>query len=664
MKIGIGIDTGGTYTDAVLYDFDSEKILAAAKSLTTKDNLEIGILNTIDQLPQELINEAKIISLSTTLATNVCVEDRVSKAKLIYFGNNRIPFEKYGAKYGLPPTDEILFQECTITLDGEGSEEPDWQAYSKAIEKGFEGCSGVGIVEFNASVDSASIEKKAKKILKEKLSIPVVCGHELFSELNSLQRSSSTLLNAGLFPVIDDFLIAIKSALKKRGINASIVIVRSNGSLMTEEFASEHPVETLLCGPAASVLGSAALCDSKNSVIVDMGGTTTDIALITDETPVTALGGVQIGKWKTFVDGLYIKTIGLGGDSAIHYEEAELKLEPYRVIPLCIASEKYPVIRENLKKLLSTYSKHTRFLHEHYILIKDIDKDSHYTKEEQALCRVLKNGPLSIAEAAKAVGRDVYTHDVKRLIYDGVIQYCGLTPTDIMHICGDFCKFDREASLLAARFVANNLDMTVEELCNKVYREIEFKVYLNVVEALLENEYPRLYLDGIGEQMRKFIHASYFSEDKELISTLFKTNYKLIGIGAPTHIFLKNVAEKLNTEALIPQYSHVANALGAIVGRVEASSRLNIRQINNEEVGGFMVYGVNVKESFDTIEQAQEYAKKQALQEAEEKIRKQGSVGEIKTSYTIEHNNAPSGAGSIYLGTIVTAKATGHLAQI
>ena len=122
--------------------------------------------------------------------------------------------------------------------------------------------------------------KNARELFEERSDLPVVCGHELFQELNSLQRAASTLLNARLVPVIREFLAAIRTALAARGIAAAVVIVRSDGGLMSEEFAHIRPVETLLSGPAASVLGSAQLPRQPNCVVVDMGGTTTDIALV------------------------------------------------------------------------------------------------------------------------------------------------------------------------------------------------------------------------------------------------------------------------------------------------------------------------------------------------------------------------------------------------
>ena len=100
MKIAIGVDTGGTYTDAVLYDFDEKKILAGAKALTTKEDLCIGIANALDALPQELFARVRMVSLSTTLATNACVENKGGNAKLIFFGGDKVILDRYGAQYG------------------------------------------------------------------------------------------------------------------------------------------------------------------------------------------------------------------------------------------------------------------------------------------------------------------------------------------------------------------------------------------------------------------------------------------------------------------------------------------------------------------------------------------------------------------------------------
>jgi len=662
MKIGIGIDTGGTYTDAVVYNFETHTILGTAKALTTKNDLSIGILNAIDGLPSDLTKQAELISLSTTLATNACVEDKGGRAKLIFFGGSKKAIDENGEKYGLPLSDDMYIQESYTTFSGEVQRDLDWELFCSQIKNDFDHLDGVGIIEVNATRNGAASEKKAKAIFQEEYSIPVVCGHELFSELNCLQRGASTLLNAGLFPVISEFLCAVKKALAIRGINASIVIVRSDGSLMSEAFAALRPVETLLCGPAASSIGGMHLSGNLNSIIVDMGGTTTDIALVKEGVPVGVAGGISIGKWKTFVDGLYVKTIGLGGDSAIHYAREGLHLEDYRVIPLCVAAEKYPGIIDNLENLQPR--KHTRFLYEHYILVKDISDNPRYTDFEKAFCHELKERPLHISEAAEMVGKDIYTLDVKRLVKDGIVQLCGLTPTDIMHIKGDFDRYCSKASLLGAEFVAFNLNVSVQELCDLVYDEVKRKLHLYIVSAMLENRYPDYMKNGINSDVEQFIHDTYEAamtgNHDPLLSAMFSTEYILVGIGAPIHVFLDDVAKILGTHGVIPKHYEVANALGAIMGSISASYSIEIRPNHSADaIIGYTVFGNDGGVLFEDMNEAVAYAVLQAKENAESEAVRRGALGTLTITTETNDQNAQARDGIVYLGTTVTANAVG-----
>ena len=665
MKLGIGIDTGGTYTDAVLYDFDSRTILGSAKSLTTRGDLTIGILGAVDGLPAELARQAAMISLSTTLATNACVEDKGGRAKLIFFGGDKKVIDRYGASFGLPSSEEICLQECGTSFSGTVTQEPDWEQFRREIRTGFDGLDGVGIVGMNATRNGAVIEKKAREIFQQEHDIPVVCGSELFSELNSLQRGSGTLLNAGLFPVISEFLASVRKALEARQMHPeALVIVRSDGSLMSEEFASLRPVETLLCGPAASTIGCARLTDSPNSIVVDMGGTTTDIAFIQNGEPLSVTGGVSIGKWKTFVNGLYVKTFGLGGDSAVHYEDGRLYLEEYRMIPLCMAASKYPAVLENLRRLEPR--KHTRFLYEHYMLIRDIEDSPRYTDPEKAFCRALRNGPLPIAEAAAAAGRDIYTLRADRLLKDGVVQLCGLTPTDIMHLKGDFSVYNGEASRLAAEFAACNLDCSVEELCGRVYDLVRKKLYIGIVKALLENRSTACMKDGVSSEVERFIAESY-EEAKTgvrdpMLSALFRTEYTLVGAGAPIHVFLEDVARMLGTRALIPEHYEVANALGAIAGSVSASCSVEIRpNLEPDGPSGYTVFGSDGNTVFEDMAEAVAFAVSEAETRAREEAKKRGVRGEITVTSEVHANEAAARTTTVYLGTVVTARAAGSM---
>jgi len=665
MKIGIGIDTGGTYTDAVIYDFTAGSILGTSKALTTKEDLTIGILQALDGLPTEPLRAAQVISLSTTLATNACVEDMGGNAKLIFLGGDPRVIDKNGCAYGLPLSSEMYIQESHTKFSGAIERDMDWELFNHHVENDFTGLDGVGIIEINAMRNSAVVEKKAKEQFQARHDIPVICSHELFNELNCLQRGASALLNARLVPVIREFLRAIKQAMAERNINASVAIVRSDGGLMSEEFAHIRPVETLLCGPAASVLGSAFLANEPDSIVVDMGGTTTDIAMIRGGKPVAVTDGVRIGKWKTFVNGLYISTFGLGGDTAIHYRGADIFLEDYRIVPVCVAAEQYPQIVDKLRELLCETKSHSFFLHEFYLLVKDIADNPRYTQDEQALCSALANGPLSVKDAAAVLpGQDIYNFNMSRLLKDGVVQMVGLTPTDIMHLRGDFCRYNLEAASLAAEFVALNIGTTVDELCDLVYDHVRRKLYVNIVKVMLENNDDNYMKNGISADVLRVINDAYDDAKREsasgIISLGFRTNFTLTGVGAPIRFFLHDVAKMLGTTAVTPQHCEVANALGAIVCKVYATITVEIRpESNSVNITGFTVYGSNTTRAFATLEEAEEFAAQEAEATAREEAKRRGARGKITVSCQYNKREAMARDGIVYLGTQVIASAVG-----
>jgi N-methylhydantoinase A/oxoprolinase/acetone carboxylase beta subunit len=436
---------------------------------------------------------------------------------------------------------------------------------------------------------------------------------------------------------------------------------------MSAEFAYTRPVETLLCGPAASVMGSTCLAEEKNSIIIDMGGTTTDIALINNGLPHKVTDGIGIGKWKTCVGGFYIKTFGLGGDTAIHYDYDSKKafLEDYRVVPLCVAAWKYPYIADNLKRLIARTRRHTRFLHEHYILVKDISNNPRYNDEEKIFCAALKDGPLILREAAASVPeKDIYNLNVSRLLKEGIIQMCGLTPTDIMHIVGDFNRFPVDASVLGARYVAANCDISGDALCDHIYDEIRRRIYVNVVKVMLENKEAHYMKNGVSKDVERFINESYDMAKTgfkhEFISMMFSTDFTLTGLGAPIHVFLGDVAKMLGTKAIIPEHYEVANALGAIMGNVYASNEVEIRpNLSSEGVSGYTVFGNTETRVFQNIEEAEEFAVTEAKTGAYREAVRRGARGEIITTCKLNKNEAQAKDCVIHLGTQAIAQAVG-----
>jgi len=671
MGIGIGIDTGGTYTDAVAYDFDSRRVVASAKALTTKADLSLGIGAALDALPPEHVRAAEMISLSTTLATNACVEDKGGRARLLFIGAQRWIVDRFGAEYGLPGDGEIFHVEAKTAPDGEVVVKPDWSGLRAHGPAWIRDACGAGIVDVDAMDNGGALERQARDIVAGTWNVPVVCGHELFSDLNSLRRGSSVLLNARLVPLITDFLRATRAALAARSIEAPVVIMRSDGSLMSERFAIERPVETLVCGPAASVLGGLALCGETEALVVDMGGTTTDVAVVSGGLPRHAEEGVDVGKWKTFVKGLAVRSFGLGGDSAVRFDGVgRMTLEPRRLLPLCVAASTWPSVRDKLANLVKARpGGHPLPLHELFCPVKDISSSPAYTQDEKAFCGALEHGPLLLAEAAEAVGRSPYNLDVHRLEEEGVIIRSGLTPTDVMHLRGDFRRFDVEASAAGARFVAACVHRTPEELQRDVYEVVERRLYHAVVSVLLADQHPRLAthpgLAGLDALVDTSWDMARHGKGRDLVGFRFETPAALVGIGAPIHLFLPAVAEALGTRCVVPGHAEVANALGAIVGSIRVTRRVEIKpQYSIEGISGFAVFGesgvVRTRDQDSAVQAALQAAREAAVAEA---IRR-GARGDLTVTSDVQVRRPTIADGSgLLVGIHVDATAIGKAAS-
>ena len=174
---------------------------------------------------------------------------------------------------------------------------------------------------------------------------PVTCGHELASQLDAPRRALTVAFNASLIPYIDELIRAIKLILKERTIHAPLMMVKGDGSLISADTALARPVETILSGPAASVMGAAQLQPHRNAIIADMGGTTTDIAIVTDGKPIISAKATVIGDWRPMVDAVRVFSLGLGGDSEVRFQGGVgLAIGPRRVVPMSLLVHRLSLI--------------------------------------------------------------------------------------------------------------------------------------------------------------------------------------------------------------------------------------------------------------------------------------------------------------------------------
>ncbi|MEZ5751585.1 MAG: hydantoinase/oxoprolinase N-terminal domain-containing protein [Paracoccaceae bacterium] len=287
MAIFLGVDTGGTYTDAVLLDDTTQTILARAKALTSRPDLSVGIGGAIDAVLAERGDDAArqiaIVSLSTTLATNALVEGQGARAALVLIGFDAGDKRRAGLSDAL--ADSPLIELAGGHNHAGGEARPfDADALAQALDALPDGIGAIAVAAAFATRNPAH-EIEARTVIRARTGLPVTCSHELSAGLNGPKRALTALLNARLVPMIDRLVGACESHLARRDINAPLMVVRGDGALVSAALVRERPIETILSGPAASIAGAAWLTGVKDALVSDIGGTTTDVCLLADGRP-------------------------------------------------------------------------------------------------------------------------------------------------------------------------------------------------------------------------------------------------------------------------------------------------------------------------------------------------------------------------------------------
>lgn len=319
----VGLDMGGTHVDAAI--IDRGEIVDVAKAPTDRLNLFGSIWETLDSLLSgKDVSKIERINLSTTISTNAIVEGKTAPVGMIIeSGPGMDPsFVSCGS--------ESFF--ITGYVDHRGREIKAFdpreiqEAASRFKRKGIKTCAVVAKFSIRNPLHEISIQK----MLKDEFS-PITMGHTLSGKLNFPRRVFTAYLNCAVYQVFDTFCESIRQAMQKENINIPVNVLKADGGTISLDAGQQYPVNTILSGPAASLMGTLAFNTSdKDAVFLDIGGTTTDISFVAEGVPLFEPLGISIGAYNTLVRAIYSVSIGLGGDSAIHIENGELKIGPQR----------------------------------------------------------------------------------------------------------------------------------------------------------------------------------------------------------------------------------------------------------------------------------------------------------------------------------------------
>ncbi len=596
MSLILGMDTGGTYTDGVLINSKTRKILCKAKALTTKEDLTIGIENCIKNMNYCDYSQVQLVSLSTTLATNSLVEGRGGKVGLILMGDELkedIPAELWGRVKG------------KFDIMGNLQEELDVEE-AKLLLESFRGKVQAVAISGYASVRNPKHEQILKSLSEEVLQIPVVCAHQLTSALGFYQRTVTAVLNARLIPVIHSLITSTKTVLQKYKIQAPIMMVKGDGTLMPERLVLDKPIETILSGPAASVIGGAFLTEKKDALILDMGGTTTDIAHIKDGVVGIKKEGAKVGGWLTRVQAAEISTFGLGGDSHIFLNSTgKIEIGPEKAIPLSLAAREFPNLLYEMRsfKRHGEYKSYSSQETDCYMILK---KPDHPTPQiEEDVLDILKDGPHSLSHIADLLNRAPETMDMTPYIKQGVLSRISMTPTDILHVQGKYTEWNEDIARVGAEILSKRMEIPLNQFLHRVEELMTKRICMVTLQSISDFESQNIVLDQSMEALY-LLNKALENQGKELLKVSLTLEKPIIAIGAPVSAWTSGLKERLGGNVIIPEHAEVANAIGAAVGQIMETVDLLI----SLEPGG-KSYILNTpwdRKMYNTLEEALFYA--------------------------------------------------------
>ena len=665
MSLRLGIDTGGTFTDAVLVD-DDKRIVYAEKSLTTRFDLSVGIGDVVGKLPAASLTEVSMVSLSTTLTTNSVVEDLGAPVCVILPGYTAEQVSQSGLLAILPSQ---LVVTCEGGFDAMGREHKplDEATAIGAIERLKDEISAFAISSMFGT-RNASHEIRLKQLVIEKTDMPVICGHELASSLGAPRRALTAALNARMVPPIRELIGSVQTILDRHRIEAPLMLVKGDGSLASMENAIERPIGTVLSGPAASVIGACQLSGLENAIVADMGGTTTDIAIVSNGQPQLCPDGATIGDWQPMVEAVRVSSVGLGGDSEVRFGGPRgLSAGPRRVVPTSLLGHLYPEIIPRLESQLEgmTNARSNRFvlrLENNAALLRQLNA------VELEAWEALSDKPIeldAIVQQNRAFGRALAK--LKRL---GLAIYSGFTPTDAVHVLGINAHWSSHAAELSARIWMRQMRFLygfgkwdsddIETACRQVYDLVITTIRRLLIEVGL-NEFDlasrSAKSDAIVETITRMVIGNHASSGRKPLFNLdFASDYPIVAVGAPAASYYRDVAGGMRIGLHLPDHADVANAFGAVMGSVIQRAQVTVTQPQH---GVFCLFHQDQPRIFESLEVARREAEAIVKRLAEQQARDAGAINPTVTVAFDDVHVQDEIDGELFLESTVIATAIG-----
>ena len=660
----LGVDTGGTYTDAVILDATADMVIGSAKSLTTRGDLALGIGRAVDAaLAGAGIAPAQVslVSLSTTLATNALVEGQGGRVALAFIGFDAGDLERGGLT-------EALKGDPVIALAGGhnhagGEVVPlDLVALEAAVAALKDQVMGFAVAARFGTRNPAH-EVAARAVIRRVTGRPVTCSHELSAQLNGPKRALTAVLNARLIGMIDRLVAACERHLAAIGVTAPLMVVRGDGALISAAMVRERPIETILSGPAASIVGARWLTGAADALVSDIGGTTTDVALLRDGLPEIDPLGARVGGFRTMVEAVAMRTTGLGGDSEVHVVTegliGGLRLGPRRLIPVSLlAVDHGPMVHMMLDRALmadAVGEMDGRFV---VPMAGQIGGQTGglTVREAAVLARIERPMPLAAALTSR-----LEVAAMERLVARGLVMIAGVTPSDASHVLGRLDAWDGLAAEKAVRLLARRRGGTGDRIApdaGVLAQRIVDQLTAQTVDCLLEAAFDE---DGgiAGDPVvlaRHPLAAAGLSRHRGVVEVTLRLGVPVIGLGASAAAYYGAVGERLGCEMILPEHAGVANAIGAVVGQVAQRAA---GLVSSPGSGRFTAHFAGGLQSFASRDQALAAMEAAMVDEASTRARAAGAV-DVTVVVKRDLREAEVEGQVMFIEAMVTAVASGR----
>lgn len=587
MKFSLGIDAGGTYTDAVLVRDTDGSIMATSKALTTYPDLIRGIRDAIDGLLTDDLDKVSLVSVSTTLATNTVLEGTGSPVALILVGDHPTK--------GTYPAKHYTIVSGGHTFDGEETIPLDIDAVKEFALKVKGSVSAFAVSSF-FSIRNPEHELAIKDIVNDVTGLPVVCGHELSQDLGAYERAVTAALNAQLLPICRSFINSMISEIKRREMNARLIMLKCDGTVIGINEALKKPIESIFSGPAASLVGASYLCGLDTCAVVDVGGTSTDVSSVTKGVPELTDTGAIVRGWKTRVRAIRMETSALGGDSQVWVKGKHIFIGPRRVIPLCLAAERYPGFIEKLKRcMIPSRSSLDMNIQPARMYVRTGFDPIELDEFETEVLKAIGSEPLTLEEIASSSRRYPSSVILDSLVSKRLVQSIGFTPTDALHILGEYTRWNVQAALTGANQLSRLTKMDAVGFALALKEKMAHSIAFDLMSFLLKD------VDKKG--IEQIVNGDFPAR--------FKLDMPVVMLGGPVASFKDDLLRIVDADILIPEHAAVGNAVGALFGKGIKRVEIFIRPFSvSEPDRNYLVFSPSRRQKAETYSEALDYAKR------------------------------------------------------